>query len=119
MRGAWIADAAQPASVTVLINKPVGYVSGQPEPPYKPAITLVGTGSRFSGDRAPLRFNPLHLRGLAPAGRLVAAGPLVDVQATMTLRAMRVSLARVPAEVREGPHLKAARERLGLGPREL
>lgn len=56
---------------------------------------------------------------LAPAGRLVAAGPLVDVQATMTLRAMRVSLARVPAEVREGPHLKAARERLGLGPREL
>ena len=64
------AEAAQRASVTVLINKPVGYVSGQPEPPYKPAITLVGAGSRFSGDRAPLRFNPLHLRGLAPAGRL-------------------------------------------------
>lgn len=50
----------------------------------------------------------------APAGRLVAAGPLIDVQATMTLRAMRLSLARVPAGVREGPHLKAARTRLGL-----
>jgi uncharacterized protein (DUF2236 family) len=56
---------------------------------------------------------------LGPAGRFVAAGPLIDVQATMTLRTMRLSLSRVPASVREGPHLKAARERLGLGANEL
>ena len=64
------AEAAQRASVTILLNKPVGYVSGQPEPPYQPAVTLVGAKTRFAGDRAPLRFSPAHFKGLAPAGRL-------------------------------------------------
>jgi 23S rRNA pseudouridine2604 synthase len=64
------AQALQLDQVTLLLNKPIGYVSGQPEPGYRPAIGLVNYGSRFEGDRSPQRFNPMHLRGLAPAGRL-------------------------------------------------
>lgn len=64
------AQATQHARVTILLNKPIGYVSGQPEQNYRPAITLITAATRFSGDRAPLKFSPQHLRGLAPAGRL-------------------------------------------------
>jgi 23S rRNA pseudouridine2604 synthase len=64
------AQSQQLAQVTILLNKPVGYVSGQPEPGYQPAISLVNQGTRFPGDHTPQRFNPMHLRGLAPAGRL-------------------------------------------------
>ena len=64
------AQSRQEASVTILLNKPIGYVSGQAEKGYTPAIALVTTTSRFSGDRSPLRFSPAHLKGLAPAGRL-------------------------------------------------
>jgi len=64
------AQNRQQARVTVLLHKPVGYVSGQPEKNYKPAITLIGADSRYRNDRSPLRFSPQHLRGLAPAGRL-------------------------------------------------
>ena len=56
--------------VTILLNKPIGYVSGQAEQGYKPAITLVNAESRFQGDKSPQRFSPAQLKGLAPAGRL-------------------------------------------------
>jgi 23S rRNA pseudouridine2604 synthase len=64
------AQAQQARQVTILLNKPVGYVSGQPEPGYKPAIGLLNPETRFHGDQAPQHFNPAHLKGLAPAGRL-------------------------------------------------
>lgn len=64
------AQDRQQARITVLLNKPVGYVSGQPEKNYRPAITLVTAETRYSGDRSKWRFSPQHLRGLAPAGRL-------------------------------------------------
>jgi 23S rRNA pseudouridine2604 synthase len=64
------AQSRQDASVTILLNKPIGYVSAQAEKGYKPAITLVTAASRFGGDRAPVHFSPAHLKGLAPAGRL-------------------------------------------------
>lgn len=64
------AQSRQEASVTILLNKPVGYVSAQPEKGYLPAITLVTAETRFKGDRSLLRFEPAHLRGLAAAGRL-------------------------------------------------
>lgn len=57
-------------SVTILLNKPVGYVSGQPEKGYKPAVSIIGRETRFKGDTSSLRFNPSHIKGLAPAGRL-------------------------------------------------
>ncbi|WP_025040932.1 pseudouridine synthase [Nitrosospira briensis] len=65
-----MAEAQQLDQVTILLNKPIGYVSGQPEPGYKPAISLVNKESRFHGDQTPKRFSPMHLKGLAPAGRL-------------------------------------------------
>jgi 23S rRNA pseudouridine2604 synthase len=64
------AQASQQARVTLLLNKPVGYVSAQAEPGYKPAVTLISPDAHFPGDRSPLAFTPMHLRGLAPAGRL-------------------------------------------------
>ncbi|MDR2239052.1 MAG: rRNA pseudouridine synthase [Zoogloeaceae bacterium] len=64
------AQSNQLAQVTILLNKPVGYVSGQAEQGYKPAVTLITAASRHAGDRSPPRFNAAHLKGLAPAGRL-------------------------------------------------
>jgi len=64
------AQSRQEATVTILINKPVGYVSSQPEKGYPPAIALITAQTRFGGDRSPVQFSPVHLRGLATAGRL-------------------------------------------------
>jgi 23S rRNA pseudouridine2604 synthase len=41
------ADRQQQRRVTILLNKPVGYVSGQPEPGYKPAVTLVTRENQY------------------------------------------------------------------------
>jgi len=60
----------QARRVTVLLHKPVGYVSGQAEDGYPPAATLVRPANRWSQDPARLDFHPGHLRHLAPAGRL-------------------------------------------------
>jgi len=60
----------QSQQVTILLNKPVGYVSGQPEPGYKPAVSLIHRDSHFHQDRSPLKFTAQHLKNLAPAGRL-------------------------------------------------
>ncbi len=64
------AQSRQEASVTILLNKPIGFVSGQAEQGYRPAITLITAQAQFKSDRSPQRFNPSHLKGLAPAGRL-------------------------------------------------
>lgn len=64
------AASEQSARVTILLNKPIGYVSGQPEPGYKPAVTLITPGAHWPEDRASFAFDRAHLKGLAPAGRL-------------------------------------------------
>ncbi|MDQ0623432.1 pseudouridine synthase [Paraburkholderia graminis] len=64
------AEAVQASQVTVLIHKTVGYVSGQAEDGYQPAITLVTPENRWEGDHSDIRFSVAHLRQLAPAGRL-------------------------------------------------
>jgi 23S rRNA pseudouridine2604 synthase len=64
------AAAEQSKRVTILINKPMGYVSGQAEDGYKPAVALVNAESRWSEDKAPTQFHPTQLRSLVPAGRL-------------------------------------------------
>ena len=46
------AHADQDARVTVLINKPMGYVSGQAEDGYEPAVVLVKPENRWREDRA-------------------------------------------------------------------
>ena len=63
------ARAIQADRVTILLHKPVGYVSGQAEDGYKPAVTLISAHSQQSDDKV-RRFLPAHLKGLAPAGRL-------------------------------------------------
>ncbi len=60
----------QSEQVTILLHKPVGYVSGQPEDDHPPAVVLIKPENRWAEDPSPLRFRPSHLRGLAPAGRL-------------------------------------------------
>jgi 23S rRNA pseudouridine2604 synthase len=64
------ADRHQQEQVTILLNKPVGYVSGQPEDGHEPAMVLLKPENRWSEDPSPQKFRPSHLRGLAPAGRL-------------------------------------------------
>ena len=63
------AATEQTARVTILLNKPIGYVSGQPEPGYKPAVTLITPDTQWAEDQGQ-RFQRSHLKGLAPAGRL-------------------------------------------------
>lgn len=61
----------QTQRVTIILNKPVGYVSGQAEKGYRNAVSLIQAHNQFRGrDKKVPRFNPAHLRGLAPAGRL-------------------------------------------------
>jgi 23S rRNA pseudouridine2604 synthase len=60
----------QSECVTILLHKPVGYVSGQAEEGYQPAMVLIRPEARWPEDASPLKFKPGHLRGLAPAGRL-------------------------------------------------
>ena len=64
------AAAEQSKRVTVLINKPVGYVSGQAEDGYQPAVTLIKPENRWADDPSPDQFHPTQLRSLVPAGRL-------------------------------------------------
>jgi 23S rRNA pseudouridine2604 synthase len=64
------AQSRQLALVTILLNKPIGYVSGQAEESYRPAVTLISAASRFAADRSAQNFNAAQLKGLAPAGRL-------------------------------------------------
>jgi 23S rRNA pseudouridine2604 synthase len=64
------ASAQQAKRVTILLNKPVGYVSGQAEDGHQPAVVLINAASRWSEDSAPQQFHPSQLRSLVPAGRL-------------------------------------------------
>lgn len=54
---------------TVLLYKPVGYVSGQAEDGYKPAWELL-LPKAFAGADPPPWSHPRDAKGLAPAGRL-------------------------------------------------
>lgn len=62
------ARAKQAKQATILLHKPIGYVSGQAEDGHQPAVVLVGADSQLRDDK--WRFVPTMLRGLAPAGRL-------------------------------------------------
>jgi 23S rRNA pseudouridine2604 synthase len=64
------AEQQQKQLVTILINKPVGYVSGQAEDGHEPAVALVQPGNRWSECNSRMRWGFDQLRGLAPAGRL-------------------------------------------------
>lgn len=65
----------QAENVTILLHKPVGYVSGQAEDGYQPAIVLVHPDNEWTEDpdlneHNAKEFQRGFLKGLAPAGRL-------------------------------------------------
>jgi 23S rRNA pseudouridine2604 synthase len=64
-----LAQTQQQQLATVLLHKPVGYVSGQPEPGYKPAVVLITPENRWREDAGPV-WHMNQRKGLAPAGRL-------------------------------------------------
>jgi 23S rRNA pseudouridine2604 synthase len=60
----------QNKQVTILLHKPIGYVSGQAEDGYEPASVLIKSDKHWKDDASGIKFNIGHARGLAPAGRL-------------------------------------------------
>ena len=64
------AEQQQRQQVTILINKPVGYVSGQAEDGHEPAVALIQPQNRWGECNSRMRWGFEQLRGLAPAGRL-------------------------------------------------
>jgi 23S rRNA pseudouridine2604 synthase len=64
------AEQLQRQQVTILINKPVGYVSGQAEDGHEPAVVLVQPQNRWRECNSRMRWGHEQVRGLAPAGRL-------------------------------------------------
>lgn len=65
------AQARQESLVTIILNKPVGYVSAQPEKDYVPAVRLITDESQFRlAHQKGLQLEQKHFEGLAVAGRL-------------------------------------------------
>ena len=124
------ARGQQQEQVTILLHKPMGYVSGQPEDGHEPAVVLVQERNRWKGDMARRRFSPQQLRGLAPAGRLDidSTGLLVLTQDGRVARQLigedsgiekeylvRVNFGAVTADVQAAfPPAQLARLRHGL-----
>ena len=65
-----LARHQQAQRITVLLHKPMGFVSGQAEDGYQPASVLFTAANRWSEDSLALKWHHGHVRGLAPAGRL-------------------------------------------------
>jgi 23S rRNA pseudouridine2604 synthase len=64
------AKTIQDSLVTIMLNKPVGYVSGQAEDGYVPAVRLLSEDTHSATDRTGRTLKSTHFKGLAPAGRL-------------------------------------------------
>jgi 23S rRNA pseudouridine2604 synthase len=64
------AQGQQANQVTILLNKPLGIVSGQAEDGHEPAIKLIQPQNRWADDNARFFFHGSQLKSLAPAGRL-------------------------------------------------
>lgn len=66
------AKEKQDSLVTIILNKPVGYVSSQPEDSYEPAIRLIIAENQFTlpSQKKIKSLERQHFRGLAVAGRL-------------------------------------------------
>lgn len=87
------AKAQQDKLVTVVLNKPIGYVSGQAEDGYEPAKVLVTAQNRWEKDDSPLRFHPSQLAHLVPAGALTLI-PLAFLSSLKTVVLPKASSVR-------------------------
>ena len=76
------AQAESAARLTLLLHKPMGFVSGTPEDGHQAAVTLVTPERRWRGDSSGVSLRGADRKGLAPAGRLDAdsTGLLVFTQ---------------------------------------
>lgn len=63
-----IARKQQAQTVTIVLNKPSGFVSGQPEDGHPTALSLITADNQWRDAQSFRAFSPL--KGLAPAGRL-------------------------------------------------
>lgn len=54
--------------ITIMLNKPIGYVSAQPEPRYTPAIRLITDENQWAEDNQRLKMG--DLKNIAVTGRL-------------------------------------------------
>ena len=123
------AKGQQEQQVTILLNKPVGFVSGQAEDGHPPAVTLINPRTHWSADTSRIRFNAHQLKGLAPAGRLDidSVGLLVLTQDGRVARQLigedvetekeylvRVTYATVQGEVTQDVQAAFPAERLAL-----
>ena len=107
------ARSEQGERVTVLLNKPIGYVSGQAEDGYEPAVVLFAPENQWENDPTRKRFAPWQRKNLAPAGRLDidSTGLLVLTQDGRIARALigddsnveKEYLVRVVWESPQGP----------------
>ena len=64
------AKEEQKKLVTFILNKPIGYVSSQPEKDYKPAVSLINHSNQWSRDNFITTDLKNQLKGVATAGRL-------------------------------------------------
>ncbi|KXW56841.1 rRNA pseudouridine synthase [Ferrovum sp. PN-J185] len=64
------AKTEQKKLLTILINKPIGYVSGQAEEGYTPAVKLITSSNYWSSDNHKISEKFNFIKGLAPCGRL-------------------------------------------------
>lgn len=101
----------QAGRATIIINKPVGYVSGQAEDGYEPAVVLFKPENHWVGDNSGIAFSPVHYQGLAPAGRLDidSVGILVLTQDGVVAKTLIGENSQVEKEylVRVHGHLKS------------
>ncbi len=56
--------------ITIILNKPIGYVSHSVTKAYKPAASLVTRNNYYSSKKSKTSLPKFPIRGLAPAGRL-------------------------------------------------
>jgi 23S rRNA pseudouridine2604 synthase len=102
--------------VTILLHKPLGYVSGQAEDGYTPAAALIGPETHYEGDRSGIVYSPRQREGLAPAGRLDidSTGLLVLTQNGTIARQLIGNDTKIDKEYVVGISGKLSREGLAL-----
>ena len=67
-----VAQGFQEQRVTILLHKPIGYVSGQAEDGHTPAVALINPRTHWRDDPSRNRFSPPQLRGLhRPGGSIL------------------------------------------------
>lgn len=100
--------------VTIILNKPVGYVSSQPEPGYEPAIRLVKDSTQFSNQKRTLQFG--DLKEIAVVGRLDidSQGLLIFTQDGRLAKKLIGENSNVEKEYIVRVHGTLTKEQLGL-----